>query len=31
AKHLYMKSGFLDKGRRRIGPLGEQLILHHFL
>ncbi|WIL34380.1 GNAT family N-acetyltransferase [Bacillus stercoris] len=31
AKHLYMKCGFLDKGRRRIGPLGEQLILHHFL
>ncbi len=31
AKHLYMKSGFLDKGRRRFGPLGEQLILHHFL
>ncbi|MGM0951052.1 MAG: GNAT family N-acetyltransferase [Bacillota bacterium] len=31
AKHLYMKSGFLDKGRRKIGPLGEQLILHYFL
>ncbi|MEC1550337.1 GNAT family N-acetyltransferase [Bacillus rugosus] len=31
AKCLYMKSGFLDKGRRRIGPLGEQLILHYFL
>ncbi|NTU27683.1 GNAT family N-acetyltransferase [Bacillus tequilensis] len=31
AKHLYMKCGFLDKGRRRIGPLGEQLILHYFL
>ncbi|MCY9376868.1 GNAT family N-acetyltransferase [Bacillus sp. T17B1] len=31
AKHLYMKSGFLDKGRRRIGPIGEQLLLHYFL
>ncbi|MEC1652532.1 GNAT family N-acetyltransferase [Bacillus vallismortis] len=31
AKQLYLKSGFLDKGRRRIGPLGEQLILHYFL
>lgn len=31
AKQLYMKTGFLDKGRRKIGPLGEQLILHYFL
>ncbi|KAF1678920.1 GNAT family protein [Bacillus mexicanus] len=31
AKHLYMKCGFIDKGRRRIGPLGEQLVLHYFL
>ncbi|MBJ7897662.1 GNAT family N-acetyltransferase [Bacillus atrophaeus] len=31
AKHLYLKTGFLDKGRRKIGPIGEQLILHYYL
>ena len=30
AKNLYRSSGFIDKGRRRIGPIGEQHILHHF-
>lgn len=31
AKNLYQSSGFIDKGRRRIGPIGEQYILHLFL
>ncbi|MEW4025045.1 MULTISPECIES: GNAT family N-acetyltransferase [Bacillus] len=31
AKNLYQSSGFIDKGRRRIGPIGEQHILHLFL
>lgn len=31
AQNLYRSSGFIDKGRRRIGPIGEQHILHHFL
>lgn len=31
AKHLYRTTGFIDKGRRKIGPVGEQYILHHFL
>lgn len=28
AFHLYTKVGFQDQGKRRIGPLGEQIILH---
>jgi len=28
AQRLYVKAGFLDTGRRRMGPIGEQFIYH---
>ncbi|MGE7269956.1 GNAT family N-acetyltransferase [Brevibacillus panacihumi] len=31
AKQLYEKSGFVDKGITRMGPIGRQYMLHYFL
>lgn len=31
AKHLYLATNFQDRGRRRMGPIGQQLILQYFL
>lgn len=28
AQNLYAKVGFQDKGFRRMGPIGEQIIMH---
>jgi RimJ/RimL family protein N-acetyltransferase len=29
AQHLYKKVGFIDKGKRRVGPIGPQTLLHY--
>jgi len=31
ALHLYKKVGFLDKGIRRVGPIGPQTVMHYSL
>lgn len=31
ARHVYMKSGFIDEGHRYIGPKGEQWALHLYV
>ncbi|RHW37219.1 GNAT family N-acetyltransferase [Neobacillus notoginsengisoli] len=28
AQHVYVKAGFSDRGRRVVGPIGEQFVLH---
>ncbi|MDE5055479.1 GNAT family N-acetyltransferase [Niallia taxi] len=31
AQHVYKKAGFIDKGLRAVGKIGEQLILHKMI
>ncbi len=31
AQNLYLKTGFVDNGERRLGPIGEQIVMHLYL